>query len=304
MREKMLLIGGSGFLGLNWQHYNSFYDITATYNSYLPNLPTNWVKFTFDGSNISDLEKIISITNPKVIVNCAAITNVEFCDRNRSLAKLINTDFPRELAILANKSCRKFVHISTDHYQSESESPRSEDDDLVSVNVYGQTKLAAEKFIIQECPDALVLRVNFFGYGPRRNPSLLDQILLNLSTSQKFYGFTDVHFNPISTKELVMSVNKLIERESNGIFNIASSNVISKYEFAKKVCKVFHFDSEFVVESESDVFDSRTKRPKYLALNAAKFNCMTGIMCLSIDDMLIDLKSDTIWRQYMEATNA
>ena len=125
MREKMLLIGGSGFLGLNWQHYNLFYDITATYNSYLPNLQANWIKFSFSGSNISELEKIIKISNPKIIVNCAAVTNVEFCEENRSLSKLVNSDFPRELAILAKRFCLKFIHISTDHYKSKSPAEQS-----------------------------------------------------------------------------------------------------------------------------------------------------------------------------------
>jgi dTDP-4-dehydrorhamnose reductase len=299
----MLIIGGSGFLGLNWQNYNDLYEIIATYNSHLPDLRAKWVKFTYDGSNISELERLINRTNPKVIVNCAAITNVDYCDKNKNFSQLINTKFPRELAILARKNSLKFVHISTDHYKSEVDLPRKEIDELIPINTYGKTKLAAEKFIIQECPEALVIRVNFFGHSSSRNPSLLDKILLSLSAGQKFYGFKDVHFNPISTKVLVESVHKLIKEDLSGIFHLASSDVISKFEFAKKVCEVFNYSSDFIIESRSDFFNPITNRPKYLALNSDKFTRLTGINNLSINNMLIDLNSDTIWRQQVGAIN-
>jgi len=107
----MLLVGGSGFLGLNWQHYNTIYDISATYNSFLPNLKTDWIQFSYNGSNINELEKIICTTKPKVIVNCAAVTNVDQCESNRSLSHSINTNLPKELAILANKISCKFIKI-------------------------------------------------------------------------------------------------------------------------------------------------------------------------------------------------
>jgi dTDP-4-dehydrorhamnose reductase len=299
MQDKMLLVGGSGFLGLNWQHYNAIYDISATYNSFLPNLKTNWIQFSYDGSNINELEKIIRTTNPKVIVNCAAITNVDLCESNRSLSHSINTNFPKELAILANKISCKFIHISTDHYQSEVNSPRNENDKIVPINVYGETKLEAEKLILEECPKALVIRVNFFGYGPMRSPSLLDEILLNLSTDKKFYGFNDVFFTPVSISELVVNVNKLIDKDLDGIFHIASSDVISKFEFAIKVCKIYEYNPDLIIESSSDFFKLRSTRPKYLALDANKCIDLTGIMNLSTDDMLVELKRDIVWRQQL-----
>jgi dTDP-4-dehydrorhamnose reductase len=297
MKDKMLLVGGSGFLGLNWQHYNTIYDISATYNSFLPSLKTNWIQFSYNGSNIDDLKKIIYAVNPKVIVNCAATTNIDLCESNRSLSQTVNTNFPKELAILANTISTKFIHISTDHYKSKINLPRKEIDELFPINVYGETKLEAEKLILEECPKALVIRVNFFGYGARRSPSLLDEILLNLSIGKKFYGFNDVFFTPVSIRELVVNVNKLIDKDLDGIFNIASSDVISKFEFAKKVCEIFEYNSDLIIESNSDFFKSRSKRPKYLALDATKSINLTGIMNLSTNDMLVELKRDIVWRQ-------
>jgi dTDP-4-dehydrorhamnose reductase len=230
-------------------------------------------------------------------VNCAATTNIDLCESNRSLSKTINTNFPKELANLANTISSKFIHISTDHYKSKINLPRKEIDEVVPMNVYGETKLEAEKLILEVCPKALVIRVNFFGYGAMRNSSLLDKILLNLSIGKKFYGFNDVFFTPVSIRELVVNVNKLIDKDLDGLFNIASSDVISKFEFAKKVCEIFGYNSDLIIESNSDFFKSRSKRPKYLALDATKSINLTGIMNLSTNDMLVELKRDIVWRQ-------
>jgi len=304
MQDKMLLIGGSGFLGLNWQHHNSFYDISPTYNSFLPNFKADWIQFSYNGSNINDLEKLIHEVSPKVIVNCAAITNIELCENERTLSQSINTDFPRALAILAREISCKFVHISTDHYHSEINAPRKEVDELFPINFYGETKLAAEKLILKEFPKALVVRVNFFGHGEMRNPSLIDEILLNLSSGKNFYGFNDVFFTPVSIRELVVNVNKLIDKNLDGIFHIASSDVVSKFEFAKKVCEIFEYNPDLIIESNSDFFKLRSKRPKYLALDSTKFSNLTGIMNLSTNDMLAELKRDIVWRQQLRGIYA
>lgn len=300
MQEKMLLIGGSGFLGLNWQYYNDRYDIIPTYNNYLPNLKAKWINFRYDGTNIAELTELIVATRPHVILNCAALTNVDLCEKNRTLSQTLNTVLGGDLAILAKKISSKFVHISTDHYQSKISLPRKESDELFPVNVYGETKMEAEHLILRENPKSLIIRVNFFGHGKLQNPSLLDQILLKLNVGEKFCGYTDIFFNPVSIKALVMSVNKLISKDQTGIFHIASKDVISKFEFARKVSKIFNFDQDLIVEGSSDDFKDRIIRPKYLALDSTKFKVLTGIKNLSTENMLLELKHDIIWRKKLE----
>jgi dTDP-4-dehydrorhamnose reductase len=294
VRQRMLLIGGSGLLGVNWQYYNSVFEITPTYSTVLPKIKANWEKFTYDGSNFFELKRLIYYIKPKYIVNCAAITDVEKCEKNSALAKLINTDFPEQLAILANSLSCKFIHISTDHYNSEIKIPRKESDKVFPVNIYGFTKFEAEKKVLNECPNSLIIRVNFFGYGTKQNPSLMDKILSNLSNGQKFYGFDDVYFTPVSIKYLISVANQLITRDFSGIYNVASSDVVSKFNFAEKICEIFDYDKDLVVRGNSDALRFRTQRPKYLALDATKLTSTLNNINYSTSLLISELKSDIV----------
>jgi len=303
MSKKLLLIGGSGLLGLNWQFYDSQSEIISTYSSRLPNIFDNWHQFTYDGSNYLDLKDLIIAINPQVVINCAAIANIEKCEANRPASTTVNSELPKILAIICKEIDCKFVHISTDHFYSEFKVPRSEKIDVVPVNAYGLSKISGEKFVLDANPRALIIRVNFFGFGTISNPSLLDKILDHFEHEKTFFGFNDIFFTPISIKMLVTNVHKLLQINQSGIFNLASSNVITKYRFAQTVSDVFELDAKYLKLADSSSVPSRSARPKYLALDASKFSDLTDTMNIPVEQMLSELKNDIIWRKKLRMVN-
>jgi dTDP-4-dehydrorhamnose reductase len=295
--DKILLIGGSGFLGLNWINYNSTFDLVPTFNSLVPRFGSNWQKFSFDDKAIDELKELIMKVKPDVVVNCAAMTSIEACNLFEDKAYALNFVLPKNLAQLSKNFGFKLVHISTDQFASESLAPRSELEKMTPLNVYGRTKLNADENVALLAPDALILRVNFFGYGSKKKLSLLDQIIKKLSSKEIFYGYADVFFNPISAKELVQSAYALLERGAKGLFNISSIQPISKFDFAIMVSEVYDLDTRLVVPSLSDNFQTSVQRVKYLPLSNEKFLETTGILLPPVRSMLIQLKEDTIWQQ-------
>ena len=304
MKKTMLIIGGSGFLGINWQHYNKKYRIVSTYNTNRLNFTADWKRFSFDDKNgLIALEKLVLEVNPELIVNCSAIANIEKCESQFDLAKNINTDLPRALSVVTEKIGCRLIHISTDHYFSELKTPRNEFSHMFPVNNYGITKMNAEKTILEGSSQTTIVRVNFFGYGLPKNPSLLDKIIHDLDKGQKFYGFDDVFFNPVSIEELVCSIELIIESRFVGLIHLGSNEVISKYEFARRIAKIYGYPQELVLPRHSTDFDKRVKRPQYLALDATKFLELSQKSLPSIDDMLYSLSKEIDWKNMLRSVS-
>jgi len=304
MKKTMLIIGGSGFLGINWLHYNNKYRIVSTYNTNRLNFTADWKRFSFDDKNgLNALEKLVLEVNPEVIVNCSAIANIEKCESQFVLAKNINTDLPRALAVVSEKIGCRLIHISTDHYFSELKSPRNEFSNMFPVNNYGITKMNAEKTILGGSSQTTIVRVNFFGYGLPKNPSLLDKIIQDLDKGKKFYGFDDVFFNPVSIEELVSSIELIIENQFVGLIHLGSNEVISKYEFARRIAKIYGYPQELILPRHSTDFDRRVKRPQYLALDATKFLELTQKSLPLIDDMLYCLSREIDWKNMLRGVS-
>ena len=125
------------------------------------------------------------------------LTNIENCEKNPSLAKRINVNFSLNVA----KACKELnitlVHISTDHLFYNQGSYIKEENEVNPINVYGQSKADAEIKILKINPKALVIRTNFFGWGPFHKLSFSDKILESLSFNKSINLFDDVFFTPI-----------------------------------------------------------------------------------------------------------
>jgi len=294
-KEKLLVLGGSGFLGINFTRYCKNFDVVLTYSKALPTIRGNWIKFDFSLQGEVELSALIKEVRPSIIVNCIALTNVDHCEQFPVKTKLLNTILPGAIGKIAEKEKIKFVHVSTDHFKSRVDEPRSEDLEVWPVNVYGNSKKFAEDLVKTINPSALIVRTNFFGFSYRKNNTLLEKILSNMAENKTFDGFSDVFFNPVSVIHLIRAIEYLSSIDSQGLYNISSSTVISKLDFARLAATVFGFNSGLIVPSTSRQGLLRVDRPKYLALNSTKYSSMRAPRIPDVKDMLLELKEDTLW---------
>jgi dTDP-4-dehydrorhamnose reductase len=192
------------------------------------------------------------------------------------------------------------VHISTDHFWSEALNPRSENFDSIPINQYGNSKLSAEEIVLRTNPDSLIIRTNFFGWGPRHKPSLVDWILHQLESKGQVSAFEDVFFSPISISQLYLGINKLLEVNASGVVNVCANESISKYDFAVLVAEKFGFKADQVKRVKIGDQGLLAPRPNYLSLDNSLLKSLTGFAPLSIDAMLDELAADTIWRNQLQ----
>ena len=247
--------------------------------------------FICDISDNQILNDVLLKVQPNIIINCAAIVNVDQCEEDKEFAFRVNSKVNEVLA-LCNTNKAKLVYISTDSIFNGEKGNYSETDDVEPLNYYAETKLKGEQLILKNNKEALIIRTNIYGFHSEgAQSSLCEWAISNLNENISINGFEDVYFNPLYTKQLAQIVYELIQIDCKGIINVASNNYLSKYEFLIYLCDVFGFDRKLIKKDKIDNFVFKAKRPKNTTLNIKRLNSI-GKYDISIINGLNMLKSD------------
>ena len=265
-QARILVLGASGLLGSHvFDEFSKRFETIGTYLGSTDHLTKNMHKL--NASNFKDLSSLIHDEAPSVIINCLGLTDVEICELRPEASWKLNAEVPIYISKLAKVKNIKFIHISTDHFTSEVAKPRSETDLMTPINQYGFSKLQAEKSILFNNSDSLVLRTNFFGHSSSGKRSILDFALSSFSKRQVFAGFDDVIFSPVGIHEVSRFLLSESAERATGILNLASARPLSKYEFMLLVARATGYSESLVQRSEIKSSDLKVRRPPYLALD-------------------------------------
>ncbi len=237
------------------------------------------------------LSGALSKADPEVIIHCAAITNVDTCEKNRELVQKLNVDATRDIASFKPGSTR-LIYISTDSVFDGKRGNYSEDDTPNPRNCYAKSKLEGEKAALSENRNTLVLRTNIYGFHKPAGSSLAEWAIGELSKGNKLNGFHDVYFNPLYTKQLASTIKRLIAvKDIRGILNVAAGENISKYDFLLKIAGAFGYPRDQVRKTSIDASGLGAERPKNTTLNISRLKQLLN-ESPSIDDGIAELRND------------
>jgi dTDP-4-dehydrorhamnose reductase len=220
---KLLVFGSSGFLGSHLMRVASAGD-------------SNELSVTGISEKFRSEPEIqaLNLEGFDVIVYCAALANLEDCEKNPEYAFWVNSEIPRVLCQKIQATKTKFVYISTDAIFDGSKSFVEEHDSPNPKSVYGKSKLQGEENVSELDKRSLICRVNFFGSSPKKN-SLFDYFYDNLIENNKTKGFSNVFFTPISVITLSGTILDLVRVEAQGIYHVCGSERISKLDFGMMI---------------------------------------------------------------------
>lgn len=282
------MLGKDSFLGnrfFNFVNYN--FNVLGTSRN--TSTIDGYRVIYFDAYNSNSIFQILNEFQPNVVLNCVAITDVDYCEQNEEKCNQINNLLPSTLAYYTDLLGIKLVHISTDHYQSELNVPRTESSKVWAVNNYGKSKIEAENNIMLLNKDALIIRTNFFGFeSNHKNTKLLSTVKSHLERGTVFPGFIDVVFSPVSINLLIQLIYKLIENNQKGIINVACNEAISKFKFAQLVAAALNISIENIVPERMSLQNHLSKRPNYLALDNFYLRQTLRTEITSLDAMIVD----------------
>ncbi|SFO26873.1 dTDP-4-dehydrorhamnose reductase [Pseudobutyrivibrio sp. UC1225] len=202
--------------------------------------------------NIMDLDEVLSFVEakkPDVIINCAAATNVDGCEKDWDFAYKLNALGPRNLAIAATKVGAKLVHVSTDYvFPGNATKPITEFDQPGPISAYGKTKYEGEKFVQQFADKWFIVRTAWL-YGDGKN--FVKTMLSLAETHDELSVVCDQLGSPTSAVELARMIHHLEPTENYGIFHGTCEGDTNWADFTEEIfrlkginVKVNHVTSE------------------------------------------------------------
>ena len=282
--KKILVLGASGSLGSRL--YRRIDNSCGTFFSYIPVNKSNM--FYLDASDLNQFSQLLNEIQPDAVINCIGFTNVDNCEKFPEKNWVMNCKLPVDIAGICKLNDVKFVHISTDHYLNKSNDKLLETGAVGLVNQYSYAKFYAEKMISSINPNAIMIRANFFHFELENPRSFLDKLIINSRNRVITQSYNDVWFTPVSTKTLILYLNKLLELNFSGLINISSNEIISKYDFHQAVLDCLKVSKDLHRPFSIDDDKLRAFRPKYMALNNRKLEETTRIKTPSIYDMITE----------------
>lgn len=222
-----------------------------------------------DLSEVGAGYRMVTEVRPSVVVNCAALTNVDLCENEPRLAQRLNADLCGELAIACNDIGASLVSISTDQLWRNSPPFAREDLPPDPVGVYGVTKADGE-IQSRQARSHIIFRTNFFGRGHSWRPSLSDLVLTRLRGGHGFTGFSDVYFTPLAVGIAVDWVIDAVEANLTGTFHLGGGDRVSKYEFAVALAKAAGLDAGSVRSGRIADAKLVAARPTEMSLSSDK----------------------------------
>lgn len=231
---------------------------------------------TLDISDISAVNEFVNANKPDVIINCAAMTNVDGCESDYVTAFKVNALGVKNLAVCVEKIGAKFVHVSTD-YVFAGTKPYCEWDKVDPQSVYGASKALGEKYALAFCKKSFVVRTSWlYGYIGKNFVKTVRRVI---KSNGGIGVVCDQRGNPTNANDLAHHLLKLAVTEEYGIYHCTGEGECSWYDFAVKIAEYSGLGDTVTpctTEEYNAKFNVPTKRPEYSSLRNLALECTVG----------------------------
>jgi dTDP-4-dehydrorhamnose reductase len=271
MRKRRILItGASGLLGLNTAlEASKVHTVLGQVNS--SSLNTNdFETIQADLLVPGAVQHLLDQTRPDWVIHCAALANIDACERDPQQAQQLNSEVPRELAMHVARSGARLLYVSTDAVFDGKRGGYHEQDAPNPLSTYARTKLEGELAVAEENPQAVIARVNLFGWSLSGKRSLAEFFFNNLSAGRACMGFTDVFFCPMLVNDLGLLFLRMLVSGLSGLYHAVGSECISKYEFGLRLAQTFGFNTSLVIPTSVEDSGLLAARSPNLTLSVEK----------------------------------
>lgn len=262
-RPGVMIIGGTGLLGQALTaeaRRRAMHPVTVARRG---------ADLDIDIADAEALRAAIAMEHPGIVVNAAAVTDLNVCESDPGGAYVVNARAPAVIAEACRAIGARFVQISTDHfYTGDGAAAHGEDAPVRLVNDYARTKFAGEASALA-WPETLAVRTNFTGVrGWPDRPTFLEWAMTALETRSEMSLFEDYHTSTIDAGSLARAIFDLVEQGAIGVLNVASREVASKHAFVGRLAEEAGIDLDWA--TAGSVRSLATPRAESAGLDVSK----------------------------------
>lgn len=233
---------------------------------------------TLDIADSAAVSRFVSDNKPDVIINCAAMTNVDGCETNYEAAFKANAYGVKNLAVAAQNIDAKLIHVSTDYvFAGDGKRPYIEWDEVNPKSIYGASKALGEKYALSFCNKSFIVRTSWlYGYVGKNFVKTVRRVI---KANGGISVVDDQRGNPTNANDLAHHILKLAASDAYGIYHCTGTGECSWYDFAVKIAEYSGYPDTVTpcsTEEYNAKFNVPTKRPEYSSLRNLALECTVG----------------------------
>ncbi len=267
--KKILITGGNGLLGMALRILLSknHFKVIATGLGDDRLLNHKHIYNRLDVSKEEDCFDVLKAYNPDIIINTAAITDVDYCEENQEKCLNINAHSVNNFLSFCKKNNKKLIHLSTDFLFDGKLGPYDEAAENKPINYYGYSKMMAEKNIIHaELPNFSIIRTCLvYGYK-KDSDNILMWVKRKLDKGGGLNIVDDQFRTPTLVSDLAQAILQIIKQDITGVYNISGEEYLSIFDFVCNIVKGFGFDESIINRCKSKEINQKAQRPKQSGL--------------------------------------
>ena len=231
---------------------------------------------------------------PDLLVNCVALVDLWLCEKNPELAKVLNIDTAEFLANFCTRRKISFIYISTDQvFDGTKKGSYTEEDLPLPIHVYGKSKWLGEEKVCQTNDNALILRTNIVGFRDRPGqPTFAEWICRALKEKSPIFLAEDFVTSSMHVEQFAQLMFSAHKEGLKGLYHIASSDGISKYEFGRRLAEKLEISFVHVKKSLLKNLNLIPPRPSNVVLNVKKAETALNIAFPKVDETIKQLAKD------------
>lgn len=287
MKKPIVLITGSnGLLGSQLVKYFNRVSISCIASS------IGLDRFSLGQNHYVDLDitsyeqcqNVLNQYQPSIIINSAAMTNVDDCEKNQTKCRIINSDSIDNFIPYIQSKNPHFIHLSTDMVFDGLQGNYNEEDICQPVNFYGFSKLQAELKILKSIPRHTIVRTSMLYDIVGDN--FVTWVKSKLNNHDDLKIVDDQYRTPTYVGDLVVAISQIIKLEKYGLYHVSSDEKLSIFDIVCDIVNGLNLDHRLVTRIKSKDLNQIAERPLDSSLSIKKAKSDFGFSPLKFKNTL------------------
>ena len=291
---KVLITGSNGLLGQKLLHKLRVDEeinlVAISRGKNRVSEKNGYTYFDLDITNNDEVERVIVEQMPDVVINTAAMTNVDMCEDKKDACDALNVNAVQYLADACQKIDAHLIQISTDFIFDGEDGPYTEEDKPNPLSYYGLSKLKSEQLLQAHTVKWTIVRtIIVFGTGEKLSKGNIVLWAKGALEKGDSLNIIDDQFRaPTLAEDLADACILALKKKAYGIFNVSGKDIMSIYEMVERIRKYYGLDTTNLSRISTSTLNQKAKRPPKTGfiLNKAKsvlgYNPHSFEECLSI----------------------
>ena len=285
----MLITGGTGLLGQGLcETASPGWAVVSTHlRPYTAGAP-GVTELAVDIRSRSALERIFTEHRFDAVVHTAGIASVDHSERHVEESLDSNLGGTRNIAELCAASGIRLIYVSTNAVFDGTHAPYRESDPVNPINAYGRIKVSCEQ-VVRETLDRCVIVRPILMYGwphAMGRPNPVTWVVDALERGETIHVVDDVYENPIHNIQAARAIWAILDRDISGVIHLAGRDVVSRYELARTVARIFDLDASGIRPVSSAFFPEIAPRPRNTSLVTTRMESELGVAPSTLEESL------------------